>query len=90
VCEKKYKLVALKGGVAYKPRMTGSEAVKIVRATGRSQAEVARLIGISPVAIQKWLHGGKPAGSTASLLLLIRERPELLSVLARLRGYAHD
>jgi DNA-binding transcriptional regulator YiaG len=67
-------------------RMTGSEAIAIVRATGRSQAEVSRLMGISPVALQKWINGGNPAGATASLLLLIRERPEVLEVLAALKA----
>lgn len=62
--------------------MNGAQAIEIVRATGRTQAEIARLIGVSPVALQKWINGGNPAGSTAKLLLLIRERPELLEVLA--------
>ncbi len=66
--------------------MTGSQAIEIVRSTGKSQAEVARLMGISPVAMQKWINGGNPAGSTASLLLLIRERPEVLEVLASMKG----
>jgi len=66
--------------------MTGPQAIEIVRATGKSQAEVARLMGISPVAMQKWINGGNPAGATASLLLLIRERPEVLEVLATLKA----
>lgn len=62
--------------------MDGKEAIRIVRASGETQAEFARLIGISPVAVQKWASGGgNPSGGTATLLRLIEERPELLSVL---------
>lgn len=62
--------------------MNGKEAIKIVRASGETQAEFARLIGISPVAVQKWATGGgNPSGGTATLLRLINERPELIEVL---------
>ncbi len=66
--------------------MTGKEAIEIVRATGRSQAEVARLIGVSPAAMQKWIAGGDLHKTTATLLLLVREFPETLNILDRIKG----
>lgn len=67
--------------------MNGKEAIKIVRASGETQAGFARLIGISPVAVQKWASGsGNPSGGTATLLRLISERPELIAVLKSWRG----
>lgn len=66
--------------------MNGKQAIEIVRATGRSQAEVARLIGVSPTAMQKWICGGDLHGTTASLLMMVREFPETLNILERLKG----
>ena len=66
--------------------MNGKDAIEIVRATGRSQAEVARLIGVSPAAMQKWIAGGELHKTTANLLLLIREFPETLNILDRIKG----
>lgn len=76
-----YKKVARMQQMAYARVMNGKEAIRIVRASGETQAEFARLIGISPVAVQKWASGGNPSGGAATLLRLIEERPELLSVL---------
>lgn len=67
--------------------MNGKEAIEIVRATGRSQAEVARLIGVSPAAMQKWIAGGELHKTTANLLLLIREFPETLNILDRIKNH---
>lgn len=61
--------------------MNGKEAMRIVRSSGETQAEFARLIGISPVALQKWASGGKPNGGTATLLRLIEARPEIIELL---------
>jgi|CXWJ01.1.fsa_nt_gi DNA-binding transcriptional regulator YiaG len=65
--------------------MDGKQAIDIVRGTGLGQAEVARLIGVSETAVQKWANGGNVAGTTASLLLLIRDVPEVLAMLARVK-----
>lgn len=65
--------------------MTGQEALDIIATFGRSKAEIAGLLGISPVALQKWKQGGSPSHGTETLLLLLNERPELLDVLARMR-----
>jgi DNA-binding transcriptional regulator YiaG len=67
------------------PAMTGSEALSIIATFGRSKAEVARLLGVSPVALQKWKQGGSPAQGTETLLRLLKERPELLEVLERIK-----
>lgn len=64
--------------------MNGRDALSIVKATGRSQAEVGRIIGVSPAAMQKW-KTGDVAGTTASLLMLIKEVPEALDILARIK-----
>lgn len=69
--------------------MNGKDAIEIVRATGRSQAEVARLIGVSPAAMQKWIAGGELHKTTANLLLLVREFPETLNILDRIKGTAN-
>ena len=66
--------------------MTGKQAFKIVLETQRPQAEIARVVGVSPVAVQKWKAGGAPSEPVATLLLLIRERPEIIDVIARLKG----
>lgn len=62
--------------------MTGQEALKIIRASGLSQAEFGRRIGVSPTAVQYWASGTNgPSGPTSKLLALIKARPELLEVL---------
>ena len=62
--------------------MTGTEAIRIIRASGLSQAEFGRRIGVSPTAIQYWAKGTNgPSGTAAKLLALIKSRPELLEVL---------
>lgn len=66
--------------------MTGHEAFQIVQETGRSQAEIARLIGVSAMAVQKWRNGHPPSEPVALLLSLFRERPEVMDVVARMRG----
>ena len=65
--------------------MTGQESLDIIATFGRTKAEVARLLGISPVALQKWKQGGRPSHGTETLLLLLSERPELLDVLGKMR-----
>lgn len=66
--------------------MTGYEAFEIIVSTGRPQSEVAALIGVSPVAVQKWKHGGAVSRPIEMLLRLIRERPEILEVLAKVKA----
>lgn len=66
--------------------MDGAQAIEIIRGTGRTKAEIARAIGVSETAVQKWGRGGRVSGTTESLLLLIRERPEVVDVLKRIKG----
>lgn len=61
--------------------MTGHEAIAIVRSLGISQAKFARLTGITPQALTKWANGSPPSDTMAALLRLLRERPELVSVM---------
>ena len=62
--------------------MTGQEALKIIRASGLSQAEFAKRIGVTATAVQYWRTGATgPSGPAAKLLALIKARPELLEVL---------
>lgn len=82
----KYNSVAFVAGLAYNRTMNGKQAFAIVLNTGRSQAEIARVVGVSPVAVQKWKNGGEPSEPVATLLLLISERPEIIDVIARLKG----
>ncbi|PPD06303.1 MAG: hypothetical protein CTY28_14570 [Hyphomicrobium sp.] len=66
--------------------MTGKQAFALVQQTGRSQAEIARLLGVSPMAVQKWRNGHPPSEPVATLLALFRERPEVMDVVARMKG----
>ncbi|MCV0371089.1 MULTISPECIES: helix-turn-helix domain-containing protein [Filomicrobium] len=63
--------------------MTGDEAIRIVRNSGVSQAEFARLIGMSPMGVQKWASGGKPSGPAAAILRIVRERPDFIETLRK-------
>lgn len=63
--------------------MTGKDAIKLIVSIGVSQAEAARLLGISPTAVQKWKSGGDLQGSTETLLRMLSERPELADVIRR-------
>lgn len=63
--------------------MDGVEAIRIIEGLGLSQAEAARVVGISATAVQKWKSGGKVHPSTATLLKLLRARPELVTVIKR-------
>lgn len=63
--------------------MTGPEAVEIIRELGISQAQFARLAQLNKNSVTKWVNGSQPHGPAVVLLMLLRERPELLKLLER-------
>lgn len=66
--------------------MDGKEAIAIIRAAGISQAEFARLVDMSPVAVSKWASGGGVGKQTAVLLRVICARPEFVETLRQVSG----
>ncbi len=66
--------------------MSGEDAIKLIHSLGLTQADAARVVGISATAVQKWRTGGALHGSTETLLLLLKERPEMIGVIKRMRG----
>lgn len=68
--------------------MNGKVAIKLIQSLGLTQAEAARIVGLSATAIQKWKSGGDLHGSTATLLSLLKERPEMIDVIRRMKGLA--
>lgn len=63
--------------------MSGKEAISIIQSLGISQARFARIARLHPNAITKWANGTPPSGPVSVLLLLLRERPELVQVAER-------
>ena len=63
--------------------MTGPEACKIITQLQISKARFARLAGLHPNAITKWMDGSQPHGPAVTLLRLLVERPELIAVIER-------
>jgi putative transcriptional regulator len=52
-------------------------AAEARRKTGLSQADFARLLGISPRTLQDWEQGRRePSGAARTLLIIARQRPE--------------
>jgi len=66
--------------------MTGKEAIRIIQELRLSQRQFSRLAGLHPNSVTKWANGGELSGPAETLLLLLEERPELVSVLKKLRG----
>jgi DNA-binding transcriptional regulator YiaG len=58
--------------------MTGPEAVQIIDSLGVSQRQFALMIGAHPNTPTNWKNGGAVPGPTATLLELLRDRPELI------------
>ena len=58
----------------------GDTTVRAARAaTGLSQAQFARLLGVSARTLQEWEQGRKaPSGAAATLLKIAEKRPEVL------------
>lgn len=53
--------------------------IEIRQKTGMSQAQFAKLLGVSIRTLQEWEQGRrKPSGAAASLLLLAEKRPDVL------------
>ena len=73
-------------GLAHKSVMNGPAAIKLIHSLGLTQADTARVVGISATAVQKWRTGGALHGSTETLLLLLKERPEMIGVIKRMKG----
>jgi DNA-binding transcriptional regulator YiaG len=70
------------------PRMTGPQAIAILKRLGISQRQFALLVDLHPNAVTKWAKGTEPGGPTRALLALLDERPELIQVLQALSGEA--
>lgn len=68
--------------------MTGPDAIRIIQSLEISQRQFSRLVGLHPNSVTKWANGGELSGPAETLLLLLEERPELVSVLKKVRGAA--
>lgn len=64
--------------------MSGPEALQIIQRLKLSQRRFALLVGLHPNAVTKWAKGTKPQGPAQALLMLLDERPELVSVLEQI------
>lgn len=68
--------------------MDGYTAYKIVSHLDASRAEVARLIGVSPTAVQIWKAGGAVSKPVSILLALLDKRPDFLATLREIERSA--
>ncbi len=63
-------------------RQTGNESdiARLRKSQGLSQKDFAALLGVSPSTLIKWEHGlRRPCGSSAKLLQLMQNHPELIN-----------
>lgn len=70
--------------------MDGSQAIAIIDRIGISKAAFARLIGVTPMAVNKWRNGHPPSGPVAAILRLLDARPELVAVMQDVAPKAHS
>jgi len=61
--------------------MNGPTAYGVLSRLDAPIAETARLIGVSPTAVQLWKGGGAVSKPVAVLIKLLDERPDFLATL---------
>ena len=76
------RLVTLPDGSVEKDETIPAERWRVFRArgnTGLSQAEFAKLLGVSKRTLQEWEQGRKqPSGAARTLIAIAEQRPEVL------------
>ena len=78
--------IVLSDGTVEKEQIlsTQDSAIAARAGTGLSQAQFAKLIGVSLRTLQEWEQGRKrPSGPAAALLRLVARDPELVGALSR-------
>jgi putative transcriptional regulator len=80
------RIIARRDGTVEKDHIipAGDTSVRAARAaTGLSQAQFARLLGVSVRTLQEWEQGRKsPSGAAATLLRIAGKRPDVLKEVA--------